>query len=142
MGGAVALLQAAAGAQPVDAAVAVSPAARWYIRDSAQMRRVHWMLEHPLGPLAGRWLGVRLGKPWDDVPPSPLEVIDRVTVPLLLVQGTADRYFSPADTIALQRASGGHAQLWIEPGMGHAETGSSDELIDRIAAWAVASRTP
>lgn len=135
MGAAVALLQAAAGRARVDAVVAVSPAARWYIRDSAPMRRLHWMLEHPLGPLVGRWVGVRLGKPWDDVPPSPLETIGRITAPLLLVQGTADRYFSAADGLVLQRASGGHAELWLERGMGHAESGSSDELIDRIADW-------
>lgn len=136
MGGAIALLQAAIGQVRPDAVVAVSPAARWYIRDSAPMRRVHWMLEHPLGPLAGRWLGVRLSRPWSTVPPSPIEVIGQITLPLLLVQGTADRYFSPADGIALQRASGGHAELWLEPGMGHAESGSSPGLIDRIAGWA------
>lgn len=139
MGGAVALLQAAIGPDPVDAVVAVSPAARWYIRDSPPMRRVHWMLEHPLGPAAGRALGIRLSTPWDVVPPSPIEVIDRISVPLLLVQGTADRYFGPADAIALRRASGEHAELWIEPGMGHAESGSSDELMDRIAGWARAA---
>jgi len=26
-------------------------------------------------------------------------------------------------------------ELWVVPGFGHAESGSSDALVDRIAAW-------
>lgn len=140
MGAAAVLVQAGAAsavAETADAVVAVSPAARWYIRETTQMRRVHWLLEHPLGPLVGRWVGVRLSDPWDTVPVSPIEVMAQITAPLLLVHGTADRYFSPAHAISLQRASTGAAELWIEPAMGHAESGTSAQLLDRIADWAV-----
>lgn len=68
---------------------------------------------------------------------SPIEVMAQITAPLLLVHGTADRYFSPAHAISLQRASTGAAELWIEPAMGHAESGTSAQLLDRIADWAV-----
>ncbi|MGI8417480.1 MAG: alpha/beta hydrolase family protein [Nakamurella sp.] len=150
MGAAAVLVQAGAGAasavadtadtaDTADAVVAVSPAARWYIRETTQMRRVHWLLEHPLGPLVGRWVGVRLSDPWDAVPVSPIEVMAQITAPLLLVHGTADRYFSPAHAISLQRASNGGAELWIEPGMGHAESGTSAQLLGRIADWAAAA---
>jgi len=71
------------------------------------------------------------------VPPTPLETISRITQPLLLVQGTADRYFSPAQAVDLQRASLGHAELWLEQGMGHAESGTSAQLVDRMARWAI-----
>lgn len=136
MGGAAVLVQAAVDAETADAVIAVSPAARWYIRESKQMRRVHWLLEHPLGPLVGRWVGVRLSGPWETVPVSPIEVVQQISRPLLLVHGTADRYFSAAHAISLQRASNGAAELWIEPGMGHAESGTSAQLLDRIADWA------
>lgn len=137
MGGSVVLRQAALGVHRPDAVIAVSAPSRWYIRESSPMRRVHWLLEHPLGPLVGRWAGIRLGKPWDEVPPSPLETIGGIEAPLLLVHGTADPYLAPSHAIDLQRACAGRAELWLEPGMGHAESGTSAELIDRIAGWAI-----
>lgn len=136
MGGAVALIQAVLGEHRPDAVVAVSPPSRWFIRQSPAMRRVHWILEHPLGPLAARWIGLRLSGPWHQVPPSPLEVIGRITVPALLVQGDADDYFTPDDGRLLATAAGGRAELWVEPRMRHAEAGTSAALIDRIAGWA------
>lgn len=136
MGGSAALRQAAIGDHPPDGVASVSAPSRWFIRESVPMRRVHWLLEHPLGRTVGRALGVRLSAPWAEVPTTPLELMDRIApVPLLLVHGTADHYFGPAHAVALQAASHGHAELWIEPGMGHAESGSRPELIDRIAEW-------
>ncbi|MET3804509.1 pimeloyl-ACP methyl ester carboxylesterase [Nakamurella sp. UYEF19] len=126
-----------------DTVVSVSSPSRWYIRDSAPMRRVHWLLEHPLGPTVGRLLGVRLGEAWTDIPGTPLELIERIdSTPLLLVHGTADHYFSPAHALALKAASAGHAELWIEDGMAHAESGSGPDLIERIARWAHALSAP
>jgi pimeloyl-ACP methyl ester carboxylesterase len=141
MGASIALRHAALGARSVDTVVAVSSPSRWYIRETSPMRRVHWLLENPLGPAVGRMLGVRLGVPWPVIPQTPLEVIDRITpTPLLLVHGTDDHYFSPAHALALQAASRGHAELWIEPGMGHAESASTPELIGRIAQWSIGPR--
>lgn len=136
MGGAVALRHAAIGNDPPDAVVAVSAPSRWYIRHTGPMRRVHWLLEHPVGPLVGRALRVRLGEPWPEVPPTPLELVHRIPPrPLLLVHGDADGYFGPDQAVALHRASGGTGPLWIEAGMGHAEAATSRELVDRIAGW-------
>lgn len=135
MGAAVALQHAVLGEHRPDAVVAVSAPSRWYIRQTVPMRRVHWLLEHPAGRLAGRALRVRLGPQWTQVPPTPLELVHRIApIPLLLVHGTADRYFSPMHATALHAAAG-HGELWIEPGMGHAESGSTPELLDRISAW-------
>ena len=135
MGGAVALRQAALGADRPDSVVAVSAPSRWYVRESVPMRRLHWLLEHPLAVKMGAALGVRLGEPWRDLPASPVEVAEQIEVPLLLVHGTEDDYFSPAHAIALQDASRA-GDLWIEPGMGHGETGLTPELAGRIAGWA------
>ncbi len=140
MGAAVALRHAAIGDEPGDAVASVSAPSRWYIRHTAPMRRVHWLLEHPAGPLVGRALGVRLGRPWPTVPQTPLELMAAIPPrPLLLVHGDADRYFGPDEAIALHRAAGGAGSLWIEPGMGHAETATSPSLIERIATWARAA---
>ncbi len=141
MGGAVALRHAALGSDRADAVVAVSAPSRWYVRESAQMRRLHWLLEHPLAVPMGAALGVRLGEPWTDLPASPVEVASAVTTPLLLVHGTEDTYFGPAHAIALQDASA-DGELWIEPGMGHGETALSEQLAARIAGWAAAALAP
>jgi pimeloyl-ACP methyl ester carboxylesterase len=135
MGAAVAVRQAALGTDPPDAAVAVSAPSRWYVRESVPMRRLHWLLEHPLAVPMGAALGVRLGEPWKDLPPSPVEAAERITAPLLLVHGTEDDYFGPPHAIALQDASRS-GELWIEPGMGHGETALTPELAARIAHWA------
>lgn len=142
LGAAVVLRHGALGGAPVDGVVAVSPPARWYSRETAPMRRVHWLLEQPHGRVAARLLGVRLDRPWEVVPPSPVEVVPAVApAPLLLVHIAGDRYFSAAHTGALATASGGRAELWTEPGSGHGESGTGPELAARIARWAAAAAT-
>lgn len=141
MGAAIALRHAAIGSTPGDAVVSVSSPSRWYIRESAPMRRVQWLLESPLGLVVGRALGVRLGGPWFDLPASPVEAIGAISGPVLLIHGTVDHYFHPGHVRTLQRASKG-AQLWIEPGMGHGETATTPPLVDRIAAWSAGIGVP
>ncbi|WP_229674674.1 alpha/beta hydrolase family protein [Nakamurella endophytica] len=141
MGAAVALRHAVLGRRPADAVVSVSSPSRWFIRDSVPMRRVHWLLEHPSGRLVGRALGVRLATPWPEIPTTPLEAVAGVAPrPLLLVHGTADHYFGPQHAAALHAAAG-HGNLWIEAGMTHAESGTTPELVDRIAGWLAARTT-
>lgn len=136
MGGAVAIRNAAAGAHPPDVLVSVSAPSRWYIRHTVPMRRVHWLLESPTARIAGRALGIRVGAPWEDVPPTPLELAGRVPpIPYLIVHGTQDHYFGIAEATALHAAAGPAATLWIEEGMGHAESGTSPDLLRRIAEW-------
>jgi pimeloyl-ACP methyl ester carboxylesterase len=65
---------------------------------------------------------------------SPVEAIGVISSPTLLVHGTADAYFHPGHVLTLQRAST-DAEVWIEPGMGHGETATRSDLVDRIAAW-------
>jgi uncharacterized protein len=137
MGAAVALRQAAVGESPGDAVVSVSSPSRWYVRESKPMRRLQWLLENPARRPIGRALGVRLGEPWFDLPVSPIEAVGTITGPLLLVQGTADRYFTSAHARLLRAAAGRSAELWIEAGMGHGEMATSPALVGRIADWAI-----
>ena len=140
LGAAVALRQAALGGDRPDAVVSVSAPSRWYVRESVPMRRLHWLLEHPLAVQLGAAIGVRLGEPWSDLPASPIEVAADIVVPLLLVHGSEDEYFGPAHAIALQDASK-VGELWIEPGMGHGETALTPALAARMAAWSVQATT-
>ncbi|OEJ95231.1 hydrolase [Streptomyces thermolilacinus SPC6] len=121
-----------------DAVAAVSAPARWYYRGTAPMRRVHWLITRPAGRLVGRY-GFRTrihDRDWDPVPLSPVEAVPLIApTPLLVVHGDRDPYFPVDHPRALAAASGGHAELWLERGMGHAENAVGEELLTRIARW-------
>lgn len=144
MGAAVALRHAGLDPEhPVDAVVAVSGPSRWWIRETPAMRRVHWLLEQPHGRAVARLLGVRLAGPWDQVPAAPVEVIGGIApTPLLLVHGDADRYFPTEHAHILRRASRDHAELWVEAGMGHGESGTTPQLAGRLARWLTRACAP
>lgn len=141
LGGAVALRHAGAvrhddqlSAIP-DAVVSVSAPARWFLRDTTSMRRVQWLLEHPSGRIVGPRIGIRLGGPWHELPTTPLEAAAGIApTPLLLVHGSADRYYDSDQAIALHRAAPG-SELWLIEGMGHAESGVGADVLNRIADW-------
>ncbi|MDQ0600750.1 pimeloyl-ACP methyl ester carboxylesterase [Streptomyces canus] len=124
-----------------DAVVSVSAPARWYYRGTAPMRRVHWLITRPEGRLVGRYgLRTRIHhREWDPVPLSPVEAVPRIApTPLLVVHGDRDGYFPLDHPRMLAAAAGDHGELWLEPGMGHAENAAPDELLGRIGDWAVA----
>ncbi|MFE5795938.1 alpha/beta hydrolase [Streptomyces sp. NPDC056503] len=145
MGGSVVLRQAAldrgTDAGP-DAVAAVSAPARWYYRGTAPMRRLHWMVTRPLGRAVGRY-GFRTrvdARPWDPEPLPPVGAVPLIApAPLLLVHGDRDAYF-PLDhprMLAAAAPDGAPVELWLEPGMGHAENAAGEELLDRLGAWLV-----
>jgi pimeloyl-ACP methyl ester carboxylesterase len=152
MGGSVALRHAAlfgpdgdpehegrTAAHP-DAVASVSAPARWFYRGTAPMRRLHWLVTRPEGRLVGRYgLRTRIHhREWDPVPLSPVEAVPRIApTPLLIVHGDQDGYFPVDHPRMLAAAAGDHGELWLEPGMGHAEHAATDELLRRIGDWAV-----
>lgn len=147
MGGAAVLRQAALRGEvvgghrltsPPDAVAAVSTTAAWSTRATAtaSMRRLHRLVESRTGRVvAARLLGTRVSPDgWTELPPSPLELVGRIApLPLLLVHGERDGYFPIAHAEALAAAAGEPTELWREPEMAHAESGSSVELLDRLA---------
>ncbi|MFJ6832896.1 alpha/beta hydrolase family protein [Streptomyces sp. NPDC091209] len=123
-----------------DAVVSVSAPARWYYRGTAPMRRVHWLVTRPEGRIVGRFgLRTRIHhRDWDPVPASPVECVPRIApTPLLIVHGDQDGYFPVDHPRMLAEVSGGHADLWLEHGMGHAENAAADDLLARIGDWGV-----
>ncbi|WP_078916598.1 alpha/beta hydrolase [Streptomyces viridochromogenes] len=124
-----------------DAVVSVSAPARWYYRGTAPMRKLHWLVTRPEGRLVGRY-GFRTRihhREWDPVPLSPVQAVPRIApTPLLIVHGDRDGYFPLDHPRMLAQAAGDHGELWLEPGMGHAEHAAGDALLARIGDWAVA----
>jgi pimeloyl-ACP methyl ester carboxylesterase len=144
MGGGAALRQAALGRHRPDAVVSVSAVSRWYVRDTRPMRRVHWLLETTAGRrLASRVVRLRLDEPWLTPPPSPLQVVSAIApIPLLLVHGDRDEYFPLEHFRTLAQAAGPAATAWVVPGFGHAESGATAPLVERIGRWASATINP
>lgn len=133
-------VDAGAGAG-VDAVVSVSAPARWFYRGTAPMRRLHWVVTRPAGRLVGRYgLRTRIHhRQWDPVPLSPVEAVPRIApTPLLIVHGDRDGYFPLDHPRMLAAAAGEHGELWVEPGMGHAENAAPEPLLRRIGDWVVA----
>jgi pimeloyl-ACP methyl ester carboxylesterase len=124
-----------------DAVVSVSAPARWYYRGTAPMRRLHWLVTRPAGRAVTRYgLRTRIHhREWDPVPLSPVEAVPRIApTPLLIVHGDSDGYFPVDHPRMLAEAAGDHGELWLEPGMGHAEHAAAGELLARIGDWATA----
>ncbi|MGI5426801.1 alpha/beta hydrolase [Streptomyces sp. CA-179760] len=140
MGGSVVLRHAALYEAGTDAVVSVSAPARWYYRGTAPMRRLHWLVTRPEGRAVSRYgFGTRIHhRDWDPVPLSPVEAAARIApTPLLIVHGDADGYFPLDHPRMLAAAAGDQGELWLEPGMGHAENAADDALLARIGDWAV-----
>jgi pimeloyl-ACP methyl ester carboxylesterase len=142
LGAAVALRQAATspGSTVPDAVAAVSGPSRWNYRGTAAMRLVNAGISTGLG----RWVldkayGTRVSRlGWDPWPiPPDLAAAGLRGRRVLIVHGDADHYF-PLDH-ARWLAAAARAQLWVEPGMRHAEGAASTGLLDRLGAWAVAA---
>jgi uncharacterized protein len=144
MGGGAVLRQAALGRQRPDAVVSVSAVSRWYVRDTRPMRRVHWLVETTLGRrVLSRAIRLELDEPWLTPPPSPLQVVSAIApTPLLLVHGDRDEYFPLEHFRALAQAAGPSATAWVVPGFGHAESGATAPLVERIGRWASATIAP
>src|SRR5579859_2751482 len=130
----------------VDAVVSISGPGRWYYRGTERMRRVHYAVEHRIGRFVSRhWLNTRINpEGWQLVPVPPAEAAAKIApVPLLIVHGDQDPYFPPEHARQLYQAAREPKELWLIPGMGHAESACGNDLVDRIAAWLTqATRIP
>lgn len=126
----------------VDGVISVSGPGRWYYKGTPAMRRVHWAVEHKTGRLVAKMFlktRVREGR-WDPVPLPPADAAALISpTPLLIVHGDRDLYFPSDHADQLFEAAREPKELWIEAGLGHAESAVDGELLDRMAKWALAA---
>ena len=111
----------------LDAAVSVSGPGHWYYRGTKPMRRVHFAVERRVGRAITRaWLKTRVSPGgWDPVPVPPDEAAAMISpIPLLIVHGDQDPYFPVYHGQRLFDAAREPKEFWVEPGFGHAESGS------------------
>ena len=122
----------------LDAAVSVSGPGRWYYRGTKRMRQVHLLVEHGLGRVVTRRvLKTRISpEGWKLIPVPPAEAAALISpVPLLIVHGDQDPYFPPEHARQLYMAAREPKELWLLPGVGHAESACTQDLVARIARW-------
>lgn len=134
-----------------DATILIGGVAQWYFKGTEVMQQLHRLSSSAWGRLLIRWrrkvtLDLHAwapeGAPREQLPIDPTEAASLVRRPLLIVQGELDHYFPIDHGQRLHAAarSGGNTrtELWIEPGMGHAERATSEALVRRMIAWAEA----
>ncbi|HBJ73890.1 MAG TPA: alpha/beta hydrolase [Actinobacteria bacterium] len=131
--------------KPPDVVIAVSGPAFWYYRGTRVMRLVHWLIETPTGRRVLHAKGTRVAAgSWPaTVPIEPVAAAGMLgPTPLLVIHGTADRYFPLEHPRALHRAAlkGGNTdtELWVLDGIGHAEAAMDLGTIDDLAKWGLA----
>lgn len=137
MGAAVAIRHAAIFGG-VEAVVAVSGPSRWFYRGTRPMRLLHV----GIGKRAGRFFlrtfrKVRvIDRKWSTRPAEPREIAGEISpASLLVVHGDSDSYFPTSHAVAIHAAARDPKDLWIVPGMGHAERAVEPELAERMRDW-------
>ncbi|MBB6120428.1 alpha/beta hydrolase family protein [Nocardiopsis algeriensis] len=136
--GAAVVVRHAAVYGGVAAAVAVSGPSRWYYRGTRRMRLLHLGVERGLGRFFLRsFRKVRvIDREWETRPAEPREVAGKISpAPLLVVHGDADPYFPVSHALDVHGAAEEPKDLWIIPGMGHAERAVTPELSLRLREW-------
>ena len=131
-----------------DATVLIGGVAQWYFKGTEVMQQLHRLSSSPWGRFLIRWrrqvvLDLHAwapeGSPLEELPIDPSEAASLVRRPLLVVQGELDHYFPIDHGQRLHAAAlqGGNtrSELWVEPGMGHAERATTEALLHRMVAW-------
>jgi fermentation-respiration switch protein FrsA (DUF1100 family) len=128
---------------PPDATIAVSSPGRWDFPHSKSVRLARLLIENPVVRRLARFmLNTRVSHSgWSVLPAAPDVAAARTGgVPLLIVQGDEDPYFTVDHGQGLFEAAAEPKELWIVPGFGHAENAVGPELLTQLGDWVAARR--
>jgi pimeloyl-ACP methyl ester carboxylesterase len=149
--GAVSVLREAARFHDVDAVVSISSPGRW--SGHGRVARIAGVLvtTGPGRAFARRVFKTMVYPEWTWSPP-PVEMVEHITAPILIVHGTNDRFIPKAQAQLLFARANPPKRLMIIAGFGHAELGYSrefgvtlrDEIDEMLAgeAWGIAATVP
>lgn len=122
----------------VAAVVSISGPSRWYYQGTRSMRLLHLGIGRSMGrAFLRRFRKVRVtDRRWDPTPAEPREIAGEISpTPLLVIHGDADSYFPVSHATAVYDAARHPKDLWIVPGMGHAERAVAPDLVVRVRDW-------
>lgn len=125
--GAISVLREAARFKDVDAVVSVSSPGRW--SGHGRIARIAGVLvaTRPGRALARRAFKTHVYPEWTWSPP-PVEMIELIDPPVLIVHGTDDRFIPKAQAQVLYNRAKHPKRLMIVEGFGHAELGYTPEF--------------
>jgi pimeloyl-ACP methyl ester carboxylesterase len=129
--GAISVLRAAARYHDIDAVVSISAPGRW--AGHGRIARAAGMLVSTRTgrAFARRALGTRVYPEWTWSPP-PMEMIEAVRAPVLIVHGTDDRFIPSAQARLLYARARSPKRLVLLDGFGHAELGYSSGFAELL----------
>jgi len=137
--GAIAVLRYAATDPDLRGVVAVSCPARWTLpMNPAAAAAAVMTRTSPGRAVLARMLKVRVARRWTS-PEPPVDLIRRVTVPVALIHGTADRFIPMKASYELYAAANGARSLDLVPEMGHAYDPIGSDAIHRSVEWSLRS---
>jgi fermentation-respiration switch protein FrsA (DUF1100 family) len=82
-------------------------------------------------------MGVQVAPRWTN-PEPPIALVPKVTAPLAILHGAADRFVPASDAAELYEVAGEPRHLDIVPAMGHAFAPQSVAAIREAVDWALA----
>ncbi len=136
--GAIAALRYAAFNDGLAGVVIISCPAAWRLPRSARGVLAAGLTQTRLGrALAARYLRVRVAPKWTRAHP-PAALVPRLTIPLAIVHGDADRFIAPSDAHELAALARGPSRLEVVEGMGHAFEPRATPAIVAGVEWALA----
>jgi len=131
--GGIAVILAAGNAGDADAIVAISTPARWGTSDTKAVRRMTWVFTHRLGRvLMRRLFGTRINLEWGN-PAPPLEAVEKINAPILIIHGNDDHFFPATDAESLYANAPEPKRLKLIPLFGHAEDGFTEAFAADLA---------
>lgn len=132
--GGIAVICEAARFRDPSAVVSISTPAQWGLTDTAAVRRATWIFTSRIGrALARRVMGTTIDLDWRD-PEPPEVVVGRIApIPLLIVHGADDHFFSVEQARRLYERAGEPKRLLIMDTFGHAEDGYTPMFASRLA---------
>lgn len=135
--GAIAVLRHAAADTGLAGVVSVSCPSRWRVpRSPVGVLSMLMTRTSPGRWMAARYARVRVAPRWTN-PVPPIELVQSVQVPLVVVHGTRDRFIPVRDAYELYLSASCERRLEIVDAMGHAFEACAVDRIVQAVEWAL-----
>ena len=139
--GAIAVLRYAAtidDPESLDGVVTVSCPAQWRLPRNARGMLAAALTRTPPGrAVASRLMRVQVAPRWTN-PEPPIDLVPRITCPIAVIHGSADRFVAPGDAAELHAVANSPRRIELVPDLGHAFEPESIPAVRDAVAWVLA----
>jgi len=139
--GAIAVLRYAASIDDPESlagVVTVSCPAQWRLPRNARGMLAAALTRTPPGrAVASRLMRVQVAPRWTN-PEPPIDLVPRITCPIAVIHGSADRFVAPGDAAELHAVANSPRRIELVPDLGHAFEPESIPAVRDAVAWVLA----